>query len=260
MMGEVTVSATESRIDDEDVETERGEDRDLVDSLVEELQERINAGQIPAGTWLRQAHLAEELGVSRTPVREALRRLQAMGTVEVIANRGARVRLPSTRDIIEVYELHGVLQGYAGAATAALITSEQLDRLAAAEDLFRQVVQDLKTTRDDTADAQQRWHEANTQFHMVIIEASGNKHLAEVIESLHRKVPRNLTWIALGNDIRRLEKDAAEHAGILDAISRGDGTAARAHLMSHAKRACDLLIRTVDDIGGSASVASARRR
>lgn len=225
------------------------EDRDLVDSLVEDLQERISTGQIPAGTWLRQAHLAEELGVSRTPVREAIRRLQAMGTVEVIANRGARVRLPSARDIIEVYELHGVLQGHAGAAAAGLITSEQLDRLAAAEKMFRAVVEDLKAAGGDATDAQQRWHEANTQFHMVIIEAGGNTHLAEVIESLHRKVPRNLTWIALGNDIRRLEKDAAEHAGILDAISSGDATAARTQLIGHAKRASDLLIRTVDKIG-----------
>lgn len=233
------------------------DDLDLVDSLVEELQERINTGRIPAGTWLRQAPLAEELGVSRTPVREALRRLQAMGAIEVIANRGARVRLPSTRDIIEVYELHGVLQGHAGAATAALITSEQLDRLAAAEKMFRQVVEDLRATGSDTTDAQQRWYEANTQFHMVIIEAGGNKHLAEVIESLHRKVPSNLTWIALGNDIRRLEKDAAEHAGILDAISRGDAAAARTQLMSHAKRASDLLIRTMDEIRPS---SSARRR
>lgn len=232
---------------------EAAADRDLVDSLVDELQERINAGRIPAGTWLRQAPLAEELGVSRTPVREALRRLQAMGTVEVVANRGARVRLPSARDIIEVYELHGLLQGHAGAATATLITSEQLDRLAAAERMFREVVEELRTG-GGTADAQQRWHRANTQFHTVIIEASGNKRLAEVVESLHRKVPRNLTWIALGNDIRRLEKDAAEHAAILDAIGRGDGTTARRELINHARRAADLLVRTVDEIGpGSAA-------
>lgn len=232
---------------------ETAADRDLVDSLVDELQERINAGRIPAGTWLRQAPLAEELGVSRTPVREALRRLQAMGTVEVVANRGARVRLPSARDIIEVYELHGLLQGHAGAATATLITSEQLDRLAAAERMFREVVEELRTS-GGTADAQQRWHRANTQFHTVIIEASGNKRLAEVVESLHRKVPRNLTWIALGNDIRRLEKDAAEHAAILDAIGRGDGTTARRELINHARRAADLLVRTVDEIGpGSAA-------
>ncbi|GEL21752.1 GntR family transcriptional regulator [Pseudonocardia sulfidoxydans NBRC 16205] len=227
----------------------RSQDLDLVGWLVEQLQERINAGEITAGTWLRQAHLAEQLGVSRTPVREALRRLQAMGAVEVIANRGARVRLPSTRDIIEVYELHGVLQGYAGAATAAFITSEQLERLAAAARLFRQVVEDLRTRTLGTAEVQRRWYEANTRFHMVIIEASGNRHLAEVVEGLHRKVPRNLTWIALGNDVRRLEKDAAEHAMILDAITRGDGAAARELLISHARHAGELLIRTVDEIG-----------
>lgn len=231
----------------------RADDRDLVDSLVTVLQERINGGEIPAGSWLRQETLAKELGVSRMPVREALRQLQARGSVELIANRGARVRLPSTRDIIEVYELHEILQGHAGAAAADLITTEQLDRLAAAEALFRQAVEDLRTADGDTSTAQRHWHEANTEFHAVIIEAGGNRHLAEVYENLHHKVPRNLTWIALGNDVRRLEKDTAEHAGILDAIRRGDAEAARALLTEHVRRATDLLVRTVDEIGQDSS-------
>lgn len=249
-MAEVT--ATESTPDPA-ATPRRADDRDLVDSLVTTLQERINSGEIPAGSWLRQEALAKDLGVSRMPVREALRQLQVRGTVELIANRGARVRLPSTRDIIEVYELHGILQGHAGAAAAELITSEQLDRLAAAEVMFRQAVEELRTSAGDTSTAQRHWHEANTEFHAVIIEASGNKHLGEVYENLHHKVPRNLTWIALGNDVRRLEKDAAEHAGILDAISRGDAEAARARLTEHVKRASDLLVRTVDEIGQDSS-------
>ncbi|MEU7815950.1 GntR family transcriptional regulator [Pseudonocardia sp. NPDC049154] len=231
----------------------RADDRDLVDSLVTELQERINAGEIPAGSWLRQEALAKDLGVSRMPVREALRQLQARGTVELIANRGARVRLPSTRDIIEVYELHAILQGHAGAAAAELITTEQLDRLAAAESMFRRAVEELRSPDGATTTAQHLWHEANTEFHHVIIEAGGNRHLAEVYENLHHKVPRNLTWIALGNDVRRLEKDAGEHAGILDAISRGDAMATRARLTEHVKRASDLLVRTVDEIGQDSS-------
>jgi DNA-binding GntR family transcriptional regulator len=233
-------------------------DRDLVDSLVEVLQERISTGEIPAGTWLRQEHLATELGVSRMPVREALRQLQAVGTVEMIANRGARVRLPSTRDIMEVYELHGVLQAHAGTAAAELITSEQLDRLGRAEAMFRQAVDELRAADSDPAAVQRRWHEANTEFHSVIIEASGNKLLADVVESLHHKVPRNLTWIALGSDVRRLERDAAEHAAILDALTRGDGATAGTLLREHAKRASELLVRTVDEIGQEATPA--RRR
>jgi len=262
MMIEVTAAGPGSSpdtVDDEDDGTvRRTTDRDLVDSLVEALQERISTGEIPVGSWLRQEHLAKELGVSRMPVREALRQLQVMGAVELIANRGAWVRLPSTRDIIEVYELHGVLQGHAGAVAAELITSEQLARLATAEAMFRTAVEDLRTADGDTTTAQRRWHLANTEFHAVIVEASTNKHLAEVIDLLHHKVPRNLTWIALGNDVRRLEKDAAEHAEILDAISRGDAETARAQLQEHARRAIDLLVRTVDEINKNSPPA--RRR
>lgn len=238
-------------------EPQRADDHDLVDSLVTALQERINSGEIPAGSWLRQEAVAKDFGVSRMPVREALRQLQARGTVELIANRGARVRLPSTRDIIEVYELHAILQGHAGAAAAELITSEDLERLAAAEAMFRRAVEELRSSGGDTSTAQNLWHEANTEFHRVIIEAGGNKHLAEVLENLHHKVHRNLTWIALGNDVRRLERDAAEHTGILDAISRGDAAATRAKLTDHVKRASDLLVRTVDEIGQG---SSSRRR
>ncbi|GJF02391.1 MULTISPECIES: GntR family transcriptional regulator [Pseudonocardia] len=231
----------------------RADDHDLVDSLVAVLQERINAGQIPVGSWLRQEALAKDFGVSRMPVREALRQLQARGAVELIANRGARVRLPSTLDIIEVYELHAILQGHAGAAAAELITSEQLDRLAAADAMFRRAVEELRTADGDTSPAQQLWQEANTDFHHVVIEAGGNRHLSVVLETLHHKVPHNLTWLALGNDVRRLEKDAAEHAGILEAIGRGDAATTRARLTEHVRRASDLLVRRVDEIGRAGS-------
>ncbi len=215
------------------------------------LQERINAGEIPAGSWLRQEALAKELGVSRMPVREALRELQARGgSVELIATAvpGYGCRRPGTSS--RSTSSTACCRDMPGEAAAELITSQQLDRLSAAERLFRQAVEDLRTSDGDTTTAQRHWHEANTEFHAVIIEAGGNKHLAEMYENLHHKVPRNLTWIALGNDVRRLEKDAAEHAGILDAIGRGgDSAATRTLLTEHVKRASDLLVRTVDEIG-----------
>jgi DNA-binding GntR family transcriptional regulator len=215
---------------------------------VASIQERISSGELPVGTWLRQERLAQELGVSRMPVREALRQLQAMGTLEIIAHRGARVRLPSTRDIAEVYELRGLLEGHAAAAAAELITSDQIRRLREADSMFREIVADLKAQDGrSTKDYRPLWHEANSKFHSVIIEASGNKHLAETIESLHRKIPRSLTWVALGNDVRRLERNAAEHARILKAIDQGDPDLARELVQTHARHARDLLVRKLDE-------------
>jgi DNA-binding GntR family transcriptional regulator len=225
-------------------------DSDLVNDVVKAIQERIASGQLPVGTWLRQERLAQELGVSRMPVREALRQLQAVGTLEFIPNRGARVRLPSTRDIVEVYEIRGLLEGHAAATAARLIDADQMKRLREADTLFRQVVVDLRAApEDEQFDSLPLWHEANSRFHEVIVEASGNKNLADAIETLHRKIPRNLTALALGNDIRLLQRNADEHAEILAAVDRGDADEARHLIVAHAERARDLLIRKLDEQG-----------
>ena len=70
-------------------------------------------GEIPVGSWLRQERLAAEYGVSRTPIREAIRKLQASGAVEMVPHRGALVRGPSLRDILESYMVRAELEGFA---------------------------------------------------------------------------------------------------------------------------------------------------
>lgn len=221
----------------------------LVDKLVVEIQGRISDGDIPIGSWLRQERLAQELGVSRMPIREALRQLQAVGAVEIIANRGARVRLPSTLDVIEVYAVRGLLEGNAGAAAAQLITSDQIERLQAANEKFKQIINDLESKkRGAEKAAQARWREATSQFQAVIIEACGNRTLAEVVEGLHRKIPRNLAWLGLGGDLRRLKRNAAEHQQILDAINNGDSERARELLTARADHASELLVRTLNEV------------
>jgi len=85
------------------------ERRALVDKLAAELQARVLSGELPAGTRLRQEALAEQFGVSRTPVREALRQLQAAGIVELRPRRGALVRGLSPREIRDAYEVRAEL-------------------------------------------------------------------------------------------------------------------------------------------------------
>jgi DNA-binding GntR family transcriptional regulator len=223
-------------------------DRDLVERIVRLLQERIGNGEVKVGSWLRQERLAQELGVSRMPVREALRQLQALGTVEIVANRGARVTLPSARDLVEVYRLRGVLEAHAATAACQLITSAQLERLQLAHEMFEQLAS-AQAASLTTEPAEQRpsWCEANDQFHAVIMEASGNAHLLEVVDNLHRKIPRNLTWLGLGGDPARLARNAAEHGEILAAISAGDAQAASRHVLAHAQHASELLLQVLNE-------------
>ena len=99
----------------------------LSDRLVVELQRRILLGEVPVGSWLRHGTIAEEFGVSRTPVREALRVLQSQGIVTIVQNRGARVNGHSGRDIRELGEVRAELEGLAAELAADRIDDRQLD-------------------------------------------------------------------------------------------------------------------------------------
>src|ERR1051325_1357293 len=113
------------------------ERRALVDKLAAQLQARVLNGELASGTRLRQEALAEEFGVSRTPVREALRKLQASGLVELRPHRGALVRGLSPREIRDAYEVRAELEALAAEVAALRIRPEQLDRLRRAQGQFR---------------------------------------------------------------------------------------------------------------------------
>lgn len=225
-----------------------GLDSDLVDSLIVAIEDRIGSGEVLGGAWLRQEALAQELGVSRMPIREALRRMQTMGTIEVVANRGARVKLPSIRGITETFEIRSLLEGHAAALACYHITSAQLDQMRDSDSKFRKIISDLKDKpRGQNLDARLEWVGAYKQFHAVMITATGNKRLAETIEGLHRKIPRNLTSMALGTDVRLLERDADEHTQILDAIDNGDAENAQRLTVAHINRTCESIVHKLDE-------------
>jgi DNA-binding GntR family transcriptional regulator len=210
----------------------------LVDEIATEIRTRILDGRIEVGAWLRQETLAGELGVSRTPVREALRQLQAAGLVEALPRRGALVRGMSPRDIREAYVVRAELEGLAAELAAELITDEQLVRLRDAEDLFRVAVAESVAAR---AARGSRWPRANDLFHDVILEASGNRRLADTVGQLHQSFPRNLTWAALSSSSRLLSQNVDEHARIRDCIEAHDGPGARAAMKDHVRRAGELI-------------------
>ena len=114
--------------------------RALVDKLAATLQARMLSGELVSGTRLRQEALAEEFGVSRTPIREALRKLQASGLVELQPHRGALVRGPSAREIRDAYEVRAELEGLAAELAAQRIHQAQLDGLHEAQSEFRETL------------------------------------------------------------------------------------------------------------------------
>ena len=206
----------------------------VVDQVYMAIRERISSGSLPRGARVHQEDLAEELGVSRTPVREALRRLAAEGLVEMRTNRGARVADVDQIGMRSSYEARTVIEPGAARLAAGRRLEEPLARMRAAVAAQRRSLRSV-----------QRSFEANREFHLALAEASGNEFLVQFAERL---------WVArIGETIyerqvetqERMLLDVREHEQILEAIEAGDARRAesltRRHLADAMKRSLDIL-------------------
>jgi DNA-binding GntR family transcriptional regulator len=215
-----------------------------VERIAGAIQAQVMSGGMPVGTRLRQEALASEFGVSRTPVREALRQLQATGLVELLPNRGAVVRGPSAREIREAYEVRAELEGLAAELAAVRISDRDLVRLREAQTLFRESVTALiarRARRPAPWKDESVWVRANDLFHQTILDAAANERLSETIADLHRSFPRNLTWTALSQSSRLLEENVEQHERILEAIGRRASAEARRRMIEHVSKAGELV-------------------
>ena len=219
----------------------------LADLLAADLKAKVLAGEIPAGTKLRQEAVASRFGVSRTPVREAFRKLQAGGLVELAPYRGAIVRGPRPRDVREAYEVRAALEGLAAELAALRIQESGLRSLREAEELFRRSLGALVDRRRDAGMKElasrdiAAWARANDLFHQAIHDAAGNDRLRTAIAELHVSFPRDLTSIVLGGSSRLLKENVEQHSAIRAAIERHEPDEARRLMVEHVRRAGELV-------------------
>jgi DNA-binding GntR family transcriptional regulator len=205
----------------------------LVDETAAAIRARIMSGEIPIGAQLRQAELAKALGISRTPVREALRQLQAGGLIEVVPNRGAVVRVPAPWEVREAYEVRAELEGLACARAVERITRDALEELRTTNNLLH----------PDGAPPNTASHAANDRFHQLIHEVAGNERLTRVIRELNEAFPRNVSALVLQDNPRHRLDNFAEHERILAALSEEDAEAARREMHAHVRNAGEQLAR-----------------
>ncbi|MHB8693302.1 MAG: GntR family transcriptional regulator [Solirubrobacteraceae bacterium] len=215
-------------------------------ALVEDLADRIHAailsGEFPIGSWLRQEALAGRFGVSRTPVREALRVLQSAGVVSAVPRRGTLVRGPTTTEIREAYAIRAELEGFGAQLAATRARESDLQVLANAANVFASVAESLLESPSKKSVAQQdAWTHANDLFHDGVLAASGNSRLRRVVGELHRAFPRNLTWSALADEPTLIKDNVNEHERVRAAIERRDPDAARRWMSDHVRRAGELV-------------------
>ena len=175
------------------------------------LSEEILSGKIESGTALTELALSERLGVSRTPIRGALRRLCEDGLVRIEANRGAVVVGISEEDLVDIYKIRVRLEGLASRTAAERMNESEKNALRESVELAEFYI----TKRDND-----KLRELDTSFHKMIYEACGNRLLSKTLSELHNKIKsyRSAALSVPG----RLEESIAEHKMILEAIENGD--------------------------------------
>jgi DNA-binding GntR family transcriptional regulator len=220
------------------------------DDLAHELQIEIITGRIPLGTRLRQEDLAARFGVSRTPIREALRQLQAIGLVEQLGHRGALVRSFSPDECRNVFLVRAELEGLAADRAAGRLTTYDLGDLQAAQALLRAGYERHAALRADDERGRailcEQWSQANELFHNVVLAAANCPPLRDTVQSLANRVPRSLAWQTFGDDPGIIPRSIEDHGRIVEAMTQPDARRARRLLRVHVLETGETLARWLE--------------
>jgi DNA-binding GntR family transcriptional regulator len=215
-------------------------DASKVDLVHRRLKEEIELGELAPGTPLSELSLVERTGASRTPVREALRRLAAEGLVDLVPRQGARVSRVSLRNVRDLFDFRSLLE------PAAI---RQATDAAAADPELRRAFAEMRTEfagiqRLAPSQARSRaFYELADRFDWAVIGATRNDHLRRTIAELrpHTTRLRNLSHV----DSERLEVSVAEHLAICDALLVGDADGAAAGLAEHLAQSLRTIFRNL---------------
>ena len=190
--------------------------------VYEELKMRILKGEIAPGQRLMEDETSEELGVSRTPVREAIKKLEKEGLVVVEPRRGTYAAQISDNDLIEILEVRESREALAAQYAAKRMKATQKEKLKSIAEKYNKAVKDGKLTMMIKYD---------TEFHRILAEGSNNKTLINLIDQL-RELLLRFRYLYYDNTARA-EKNPAEHQRIIDAIMDGDEKAAHDATLAH---------------------------
>lgn len=214
-------------MEEKDVQNEVSDKYSLRGRVFNRLREDILSGKYATNEELREISIGAEMGVSRTPVREALRQLELEGLVKIVPNKGAFVTGISEKDIHDIYHIRSYLEGLCAKWACEHITKEQLEQLE--ETIYLSEFHTRKQHMDQVV-------ELDNKFHEIIYEASESKMLRHVLSDFHQYVER-VRRISLG-DVSRAEKSNEEHTKILEAIRKKDGELAER--LSHEHIICTI--------------------
>ena len=194
--------------------------RALYEEVAELLRQRIFRRELEPGSWIDELKLAEEYGISRTPLREALKVLATEGLVTMKVRRGAYVTEVSEKDLTDVYHLLALLESDAASVVAAQATAAQIKELQALHNQLESAV----NNRD-------RFFALNEKFHRRLLEIAGNRWRDQMVLDLRKvmKLNRHNSLLKSG----RIGESLAEHAALMEAITARDAVEAARRMSAH---------------------------
>jgi DNA-binding GntR family transcriptional regulator len=221
------------------------------DEIAMVIEEAILSGELEPGTVLRQEQLSERFGVSRTPVREALRQLSALGMVDFVPNRGARVRSLSRADLREAFLIRAELEGLATELATPRMGEAELAELAAAGDEFARLTHVLRSgefAERDFAALTAEWVHANETFHDVILRAAASPLVERMAKSMRRVFHGQSVWATETKVDELYEENLRQHRAIHEAIASGSARGARILATEHVLSSGRLLEAILDEL------------
>lgn len=205
-----------------------GTHRQLRNVVADQMRSAILEGRYRPGEWLRQERLAQDLGVSQMPVREALKELAAEGLIEHVPYRGARVIVFSVDDVLDLYEHRAFLEGRAAFISAEIITDEELIELKALQ---------LEIEKYSAPESVIKYRELNRNFHQFICTISGREYLIRALAQMWAAFPTMLIANFAATAAHPLPDrdpfDIIEHRAIVSALELRDGRAAEQAIKDH---------------------------
>ena len=180
--------------------------RALYEEVAELLRQRIFSRDLPPGGWIDELKLAEEYGISRTPLREALKVLATEGLVTMKVRRGAYVTEVNEKDLTDVYHLLSLLEADAASVVATQATDSQIKELQTLHDSLEKTIKD-----------RERFFEINETFHMRLLEIANNRWRDQMVADLRKvmKLNRHNSLLKSG----RIEESLSEHRAIMAALA-----------------------------------------
>jgi len=206
---------------------------------VDALRALIFAGELPPGSDHLESELAEKLGMSRTPVREATLVLESQGLLEVRPRKGVRISALSADDMREIYEVLTELESLAASLAAEAHYSEQ--------DLSRLKSATLEMEASVEADDREGWASADAAFHDELVRLGGNRRIQTIVSNFNDQVRRARAMTLHMRPMPR--KSNEDHRALYEAIARGDAKAAREIHWRHRTEAKDMLINLLNQHG-----------